>query len=78
MWLRHCCSMTEGAGMLNAGVGIAPGWWSLQKRQFQFLSVKSCIHPSMYFGWTKVENCVFPSISYFNYIQQIGSLNTTN
>lgn len=29
-----CSSVTEGAGVLNAGVGVAPGWWSLEKRQF--------------------------------------------
>lgn len=25
MWARHCCFMTGGAGVLSAGVGIAPG-----------------------------------------------------
>lgn len=48
MWARQCCFMTEGAGMLNAGVGIAPGWWSLEKRQFQ---VPVCKIVNVHFGW---------------------------
>lgn len=47
VWVRNCCSMTEGVGMLNAGVGIAPGWWFLEKRQFQ-LPVSKIMN--MYFG----------------------------